>query len=196
MGALGLLLYVHFLIYLWQMQSLPSLSFSASGDHYIERCRQLFCLQVFHPECGWLVWTGSDSSLCEHPRPRTKAAEGWLTVLISSHRTAPGGFQTELEEGKESSMKEKDFRTRVWCTSHWKWSNGTSTQHSPWWGLVVHSAAMKCPTLPSFEPFLVRGLSILLQFVSSCLLLFSDISALLLGCSVQKLKNYMAETVI
>lgn len=58
-----------------------------------------------------MVWTGSDSSLCEHTRPRTKAAEGWLTVLISSHRTAPGGFQTELEEGKESSVKEKDFRT-------------------------------------------------------------------------------------
>lgn len=61
---------------------------------------------------------------------------------------------------------------------------------------MVHSEAVKCPTLLSFELFLVKGLSILLQFVSSCLLLFSDISTLLLGCSVQNLKNYVAEAVI
>lgn len=133
MGTLGVLIHGHFLIYSWQMQSLPPtpLSFSATGDHYIKKCRQQFCLQMFHPEWGWLVWTGSDFSLCEHIRPRTKAAHGWLIVLSRSQGTAPGGFQAELEKGKESSMKEIDFRTRVWWSHHWRWRYGTSTQQYP-----------------------------------------------------------------
>lgn len=115
-----------------------------------------------------LVWTGSNFSLCEHNRPRTKAAEGWLIVFIRSYCTALEGFQTELEEGKQSSVKKTDFRTRVWWAHHWRWSYGTSTQYSPWWGLVVLSAAIKCSTLPSFELFLVRELSI---FITICLFL-------------------------
>lgn len=176
------------------MQSLPPtpLSFSAVGDHYIKKCRWLFCIQMFHPECGLLFWPGFDFSLGEHTRPRTKAAECWLIVLIRSHSTALGGFQTELEEGEESSGKETDFRMRVWWAHHWRWIYGTRTQHSPWWGLVVHLAAIKCPTLPSLELFLVRGLSIFITItISSCLLFFSDISTLLLGYSFQKAEELL-----
>lgn len=193
MGALEVLTHGHFLIYLWQTQSLPPtpLSFSAAGDHYIKKFRWVFCLQMFHPECGLLVWTGFDFSLCEHARPRTKAAGGWLIVLIRSHSTALGGFQTELEEREESSAKQTGFRTRVWWAHHWRWTYGTSTQHSPWWGLVVHLAAIKYPTLPSSETLLVRGLSI---FIIICLFLpffFKYISTLLLGCSFQKAEELL-----
>lgn len=106
-------------------------------------------------------------SVCVNTPGQEPRQQRQLTNSAQSHGTAPGAFQTELEEGEQSSVKETDFRMRVWWAHHWRLTYGTSTQHSPWWGLVVNLAAIKCPTLPSFELFLVRGLSIFITITIS-----------------------------
>lgn len=135
------------------------------------------------------VWlTGLDrlwsQSVWTH-QAKNQSSHGWLIVLIRSQGTAQRGFQTEQEEGKESSMKETDFRTRGWWAHHWRWSCGTSTQHSPWWGWWYIQQQLNAPPCPLLNCSLLGYSVFLLQFLSSCLLLFSE-GNFLLGCSFPK----------
>lgn len=113
-------------------------------------------------------------------------------MLIRSHCTAPGGFQTELEEGKESSIKKTDFKGQGSgeLTTEDEVMRQVLSIHSDGGWLYIQQQ-LNAPPCPLLNRSLLGDSVFLLQFVSSCLLLFSDTSTLLLVCSVQKAEQLL-----